>query len=504
MPFPFFTRVIATVSPLLAVLALAAHANDGKSTCSACTPQKNPSSWLDGDSLTGDWGGLRPQLEDKGVQFTLEYTHEYLANVSGGIRRGGQYNGLIVAGIELDLEKLTNGFWKGGLIHADGLYTLGESLSEHQVGDEGNVSNINFRNSIRLFEAWIEQSFALPGDGKVSIRAGQLALDSDFAGSDINDDLPGGSLFIYGDFGAMPIFSFNVPVPIFAISAPGVMLRVEPSKNFYFQTALYDGNPSPGDFGDPSPDANVHAPKNDHNVRWRLAADEGFLWVSEVGFLLNPAEAPETPSVESLSAHGSTYASNASSAQAATNEAATTVADGKSAKETVAPEPGLPGVYKLGFFYHSDEFTDWKNTSPGFERDGDYGFYAVASQMVWREQENQGLAVFVRGSYAPEDRNVIDYGIDGGLVYKGLIPGRDDDDFGVACSYKHYSNDFSAAEVAAGSDERSHEAIIEATYSAKVTGWMSVQPVVQYITKPSGIPTSSDAWVIGVRSAITF
>jgi porin len=62
--------------------------------------------WLWGDTVAGDWGGARTALEGQGVTFTLEYTHEYLANVSGGIRRGGQYNGLALAGIELDMEKL--------------------------------------------------------------------------------------------------------------------------------------------------------------------------------------------------------------------------------------------------------------------------------------------------------------------------------------------------------------------------------------------------------------
>ena len=32
-------------------------------------------------TLTGDWGGLRSRLEDRGVTFALEYTTDLLANV---------------------------------------------------------------------------------------------------------------------------------------------------------------------------------------------------------------------------------------------------------------------------------------------------------------------------------------------------------------------------------------------------------------------------------------
>ena len=38
--------------------------------------------------LSGDWGGLRPYLESKGLTFTLSYTNDFLANVRGGIGPG--------------------------------------------------------------------------------------------------------------------------------------------------------------------------------------------------------------------------------------------------------------------------------------------------------------------------------------------------------------------------------------------------------------------------------
>jgi hypothetical protein len=62
--------------------------------------------------------------------------------------------------------------------------------------------------------------------------------------------------------------------------------------------------------------------------------------------------------------------------------------------------------------------------------------------------DNQGLSAFVRAGGVPNDRNLINFyaagasgvgrvlyrvpGTDGGLVYKGLTPGRPNDKVGLA------------------------------------------------------------------------
>src|SRR4029077_9726910 len=71
---------------------------------------------------------------------------------------------------------------------------------------------------------------------------------------------------------------------------------------------------------------------------------------------------------------------------------------------------------------------------------GNYGLYLLADQVLWREigkddPARQGLVGFFRVATAPKDRNLAQLGIDGGLVYKGLIPGRDWDTLSLAGSY---------------------------------------------------------------------
>src|SRR5262249_30890257 len=56
--------------------------------------------------LTGDWDGVRPGLERLGVTITLNYTNDFLANASGGIKSGTVGIGIFQPQIDLDLHKL--------------------------------------------------------------------------------------------------------------------------------------------------------------------------------------------------------------------------------------------------------------------------------------------------------------------------------------------------------------------------------------------------------------
>src|SRR5205807_10583491 len=123
---------------------------------------------------------------------------------------------------------------------------------------------------------------------------------------------------------------------------------------------------------------------------------------------------------------------------------------------------------------------------------GNYGLYFLADQVLWREvgkndPAQQGLAGFFRVAAAPADRNLASFGIDGGLVYKGLIPTRDWDTVGIAGSYLEISDDLRRAQrdlndiaVGAGAPPpftriADYEAAIELNYKAQLTAWWTLQ-----------------------------
>src|SRR6185437_1031489 len=99
----------------------------------------------------------------------------------------------------------------------------------------------------------------------------------------------------------------------------------------------------------------------------------------------------------------------------------------------------------------------------------------------------QGLTGFFRVEGAPPDRNLASFGVDGGLVYKGLIPKRDWDTVGVALSYLQVSDDLRRAQrdintVLTGfgappafSTLADYEGVLELNYKAQLTAWWTLQ-----------------------------
>jgi porin len=139
--------------------------------------------------------------------------------------------------------------------------------------------------------------------------------------------------------------------------------------------------------------------------------------------------------------------------------------------------------------------------------------------MVWRQGDSgdQGLGVFLRLSGSPDDRNLVDFYADGGVTYKGLIPGRDDDIAGLAVAYARIGSTASDLDRDAQSfgnpnhPVRDFEMAIELTYSARLAPWWTLQPDLQYIIHPGGtIPNPvtgriiPDAFVAGLRTSVSF
>jgi porin len=65
--------------------------------------------------LTGDWGGARSRLAERGVGLQLEYTSFYQGLVSGDGNSDGEYGGKADVFLNLDSAKL--GLWQGGGLH---------------------------------------------------------------------------------------------------------------------------------------------------------------------------------------------------------------------------------------------------------------------------------------------------------------------------------------------------------------------------------------------------
>jgi len=225
-------------------------------------------SMFDQNLLTGDWGGLRDELEGDGMKLSPTYIGEVFGNPSGGARQGVIYDGLLNVALDLDLERMSDGGIEGLTLHANALYIHGASLSEQYVGDFSDTSNIAGYNSLRLQELWLQKWF---WERRLSLKVGNMAVDNEFFQS------ASAGLFLNGTFGAFTFIASNVPnAPVYPVASPGVRLQFLPTSNFYVMAGVYgmDVNSDP-------------ATNNQNGTRFALTSSSGMLVMSEAGYLLN-------------------------------------------------------------------------------------------------------------------------------------------------------------------------------------------------------------------------
>jgi len=136
---------------------------------------------------------------------------------------------------------------------------------------------------------------------------------------------------------------------------------------------------------------------------------------------------------------------------------------------------------------------------------GDGGLYGLIEGRVAGESDGGqgGLSGWVRVGVANGDINRIADYLGAGLVYTGLIAGRDKDQAGLAINRAGFGDGARAQAARAGIPLAGAETTFEATYRYAVKDWLNVQPDVQYVIHPGGNLALGDALVIGVRLAFT-
>ncbi len=185
--------------------------------------------------ISGDWGGTRTSLEDRGISIESAYTSEFVRDFSGGTPGGNNviYQDNLDLTMTLDSKKL--GLWQGGTLFVYGLRNHGGDPSADIIGDLQTASNIEAPDQFIVHEAWYEQQFS---DGFISVLVGMHDLNSEFYVTDY------GSLFMNSSFGIGPDMSTNVPVSVFPKAGLAIRFRVTPTNTSYVQAAIYDGDPS--------------------------------------------------------------------------------------------------------------------------------------------------------------------------------------------------------------------------------------------------------------------
>ncbi|HEX5364138.1 MAG TPA: carbohydrate porin, partial [Gallionella sp.] len=131
------------------------------------------------ETLSGDWGGARSSLYDKGVSVDITHKSDLLANTSGGRARGGVWLMNTEAAVGLDMDKLAG--WRGGSAFVQYHVQHGDqpkNFNQTYVGSFAGVSNIETGTSTgQFYQAWLQQNSA---DDRLSLLGGLYAIDSEF------------------------------------------------------------------------------------------------------------------------------------------------------------------------------------------------------------------------------------------------------------------------------------------------------------------------------------
>ncbi|MBL4890081.1 MAG: carbohydrate porin [Candidatus Lindowbacteria bacterium] len=270
-------------------------------------------------------------------------------------------------------------------------------------------------------------------DDRVGLLLGQHDLNSEF------DVTEYGGLFLNSSFGIQPDISGNVGVSIFPAVGPAARVRWQATDRFLLLGAVYDGDPG-NEFDNPK------------GIKWDINSKDGRMNI-----------------VEGQMQFGD-------------------------------QEKGLPGTYKLGGWLHTADFDDVVQTDGAgnaIVHGDNSGVYFIADQMLYREEGNQGLGAFLQLGLAPDDRNEISNYVGLGINYLGLIPGRDDDTFGIGFARAGISD-----KLQPGRDDA--ETTWELTYQAQITPWLYLQPDLQLIQNTGADPANRDATVGIVRFGTIF
>jgi porin len=414
--------------------------------------------------------GLLPNpFEKKGVKFAITYIGEGLGNPTGGQKQSAVYEDRINFAVDVDFQKLVG--LKNLAFHANVFQIDGGGLSRGDLLNYMTASGIEALPTTRLYEIWFEQKWA----DKFALRAGQLAADTEFMTAKYTD------VFTNASLGWPAGLSLNMPSggPSPPLAAMGARLRADVSNNVSLLGAVFDGNAA-----GPGPDDPQLRDRYGLNFR----VNDPPLFLGEMQLLWNAKKG----------------------------------------------DPGLDGKFKIGGWRHFGDFSDQRFSTSGLSLAnpasggtpatlaGDFGIYSVFEQKLYRvpHDDDRGIGIFLRASYSPPDRNIVDFYADAGVEFIGLSDQRPKDKFGIAAAYARVSPwaralDFDFQQLAGPAwPVRSSESLLTAVYQYEVRGGWTLQPNFQYIVHPGGGATNplqpgagrvlANAAVFGLRTVVKF
>jgi porin len=403
-------------------------------------------SWLEWSKMTGDWGGARTALAEKGITIDFDVHQITQGNAHGGAstKNGFRYSGTSDITIRLDTCKM--GLWEGGtfLIHAEPKWGNGINPKV------GSLLPVNFdaykpnldKCAMALSE-WIY--FQDLFDKKLTLIAGKLdgsrAFDRNAFANDERTQFMNLGLRNYPNIGSfLPYTTLGVGAILNPLDWLSIATSVADARGSAtevgFETAFHS----------PSHTSVIH----EWDFKLKPFDKEGNY---RVGFIWSNKDAQHLRPVTPFSQTGPLL----------------TKVLGQETMGKIAPL--LP--YK---------------TSPD-----NVAIYTNFDQFVWNDacDPERGVGVFGRFGWAPQEVNPITHFYSAGVGGRGLIKSRKCDTMGVGYFYEDLSNKLPSYIT----DEQG----IETYYNIQIAPWLHITPDFQVVIKPGGSEAHDVAIVYGLR-----
>jgi porin len=412
--------------------------------------------------------GLLPQpFQAQGVKFAITYIGEVLGNMSGGLRQGTVYEGRLNLAVDVDLQKLAG--WDQLTFHANVFQTHGQGLSRDYLQNYFVLSGIEALPATRLYEAYVEKKWG----NQVSLKAGQLAADSEFFNTKYTDAMTNASLG-WPAITSLDLLSGGPSPPL---SAVGARLLVNIGESWSILGGIFDGNQA-------GPGTNDPQQRDPYGLNFRV--NDPPLLLGQIQYSWNNKKG----------------------------------------------DPHLSGSFKLGGWRNFGSYDDLRFAANGLSLAspladqpatlrGDAGTWAIFEQQLYKmpKSDDRGIGVFVRVAESPSPASLIDRYADAGIEFIGLNEARPNDKFGIAVGYAHVGRhaqalDADLAALAPGWPRRKFEELLTAVYQYQIRDGWTLQPNFQYIIHPGGGATDPlgslpgrvlhNASVLGLRTTLKF
>ncbi len=382
-----------------------------------------------------------------GITLNVTDSENLLGNLAGGVKTGATMQGVTTGSLEIDTGKAFG--LQGGTFHVTGLQIHGRSLSPYYLDNLQAANGNEGEDATRLWELWYDQAFDY---GNADVKLGQQSIDNEFIVSKYS------GLFVNTMAGwpLIPSADLFGGGPAYPLASLGARIQAKPSDNTTILAGGFDDNPGGGGFND---DAQA---LDGTGAKFNLKT--GALFITELQYSINE------PAV------------------------------GQLVRADQPPPSGLPGTYKIGFWYDTGAFADQRFGTDGLSlanpgsngtprrHNGNYSLYGVADQTVWQSAADgaRSLNIFARIMGAPAAQNLIDFSVNGGVTLTAPLPGRDNDQAGLDFGLGKVSGRAAGLDRDAGMPARGTEALIELTYQAQAAPWLQIQPDFQYVINPGG------------------